>query len=373
MASLEDLPAPLPLYIARHLADLKSLDSLRRASPLFNIIFHQHAAELVEDLMCKTLIDEVIIEFRAYTLLSLHKSHGYVTESDFNMLYEQAKKPFDATTSVMAISHPLRKFSFLASICNIILRTKLDDLHALPHEHLKDKKPHGQQVLDKLAASPYSIPEAAPPDWVEQQRFLRALWRMRVSSKLCGVANDFATRKLPLMPRAALPQQQRPNWLADEIEEAASSFGDLQAAGSVPNDYSVPPSWDALADVPLPTSKSSSIAIVWGQTLELSTGSAQSQSYGFHYYHLTSHRDPRSPLASTDWNTLRRLGFGLWSNRRLAEELDMKNYPKDLNPPSQGFIYRHGIDSYMSRRELEFTWARLYLAALASRQACTAQ
>lgn len=66
MASLENLPAPLPLYIIEHLADLQSLHALRLSCPLFAAVFTRHAAEVFEHIIQKTLCEEVIVSLRAY-------------------------------------------------------------------------------------------------------------------------------------------------------------------------------------------------------------------------------------------------------------------------------------------------------------------
>lgn len=69
MASLESLPAPLTLFIAKDLTDLKALDALRQSSALFVAVFAGHAVELLEHLMLATLHQELILELRAHVLL----------------------------------------------------------------------------------------------------------------------------------------------------------------------------------------------------------------------------------------------------------------------------------------------------------------
>jgi len=165
MASLENLPAPLPLQIVRNLADLKSLDSLQRCSPVFNIVFRQHAVEVIEHIMRETLLSDVLVEVRAYLLL-LPRHCKMQTESDFHALYAQANQPLDPGTPVTAISHTLREFSFLASAADMTLRVKLDNLYALPHEHLQAGHYSHEEdlVRDEPSGVAYSVPEPSPPD-----------------------------------------------------------------------------------------------------------------------------------------------------------------------------------------------------------------
>lgn len=69
MASLESLSAPLPLFIASYLPDLKALDALRQSSALFVAVFARHAVELLEHVTLATLHEEAILELRAHVLL----------------------------------------------------------------------------------------------------------------------------------------------------------------------------------------------------------------------------------------------------------------------------------------------------------------
>jgi len=159
---------------------------------------------------------------------------------------------------------------------------------------------------------------------------------------------------------------QRPKWDADEIEEATSSLEELQAAGVITADHSVPLSWHALADVPLPLAKATPSAVAWRETLD-SAYSAQHHSGGFLYFFLPSTRRPQRPLSGADWTILRRLGLGIWRNSRLGEELELRNYPIGIKPPAEGFVYRVGIDDFISPADMQFTWGKLYEAALAAR------
>lgn len=164
MTPIEEFPMPFPLYIMKDLTDLKSLDSLCRSSPRFNVIFHVYAAEVVEHIMRETLQDEVIVELRAHTLVLLQRPSQLQTESDFSMLYERANRTFDSTTPVMAISDTIRTFSWISSICDMIMRMKLDELRALPFERLGDRHFRGHLAYGHLIGTPYSIARPSPPD-----------------------------------------------------------------------------------------------------------------------------------------------------------------------------------------------------------------
>jgi len=93
MASLESLPAPLPLFIAKDLPDLKALDALRQSSALFVAVFTRHAVELLEHLMLATLHEELVSELRAHVLLVADLERWRRTDSAVERLYEDAQSP----------------------------------------------------------------------------------------------------------------------------------------------------------------------------------------------------------------------------------------------------------------------------------------
>lgn len=348
MASIETLPAPLPLQILKELSDLKSLDALRRSSPCFNAVFRCFAVEVLEHLMQQTLLPSVIVEFRVYILLLLDKADRVKSYEDFDKIYAQAQKPLARQTPTTVISLALRTFTFHASACCTILQRKLQHLEALPHE-----RPGSNQRAVKdhdwinRAGTPYTITESWPPDWIEEQRTLCATLRMlNIRYTGCSITS------IPLMRHMT----RGDIWRVDEMEEMSRSFRELRADGTLPqaSDYSRPLSWDALA-APRPVGQG---------CREVQEFRISSPTKGFGYFHdkyLVHGRDLGHPIMNANWAVFRRLGVGIWSSRRLSESLHLIWCPGRVGRPSFGA-------SFYSARMREslyyrmFIWWRLYEA-----------
>ncbi|KAK3647268.1 hypothetical protein LTR56_008099 [Elasticomyces elasticus] len=135
MATIYSLPAPLPLHIAKLVPDLKALDALRQSCGLFAAIFDQHAVELLEYVMVKTLHPEVIIEMRMHVLCLTNQNVWRATNDALDRLRKQAIAPLQGAMPVQAIATTLRTYSCLHSLCFQVATQKLDELYALPHRH----------------------------------------------------------------------------------------------------------------------------------------------------------------------------------------------------------------------------------------------
>lgn len=176
MASLEAPSAPLPLYIAKDLADLKSLHALRLSSSTFTAVFNLHAAELFEHLAAKNLSEEMLIELRAYTLL-LNQPQ---TDPGLELLYSAAKDSLPRNTSPSAIGHTLHSLAVSSTTCISVFSRKLERLYSLPssaHQHLAERSGHNQAYyrLEAVTLQPgrmYNLPAPIPLEWDEQQRLL---------------------------------------------------------------------------------------------------------------------------------------------------------------------------------------------------------
>lgn len=86
---------------------------------------------------------------------------------------------------------------------------------------------------------------------------------------------------------------------------------------------------------------------------------------GHHYFiSFSSPHEQYSLLAGADWQILRRLGFGIWSTRRLFE-LGLQD-PAHAAAPLRGTLSPKPIrTSVMTPNDVMFTWKALYDAAVA--------
>lgn len=309
MTSIHSLPAPLPLYIAMQLSDLKSLDALRRSSSLFAAVFAQHAVELLEQLMLLTLHEGVIIRIRGYILLLAYRSRWKQTENVTESLYESASTPLPKDTPTEAISLALRAFSYLHDLWTSIAMEKLAQLYELPHRHSKEV-PYLIEHYYSADYITYKVPAVSPLYWVEEQRGLHALFHFRncalldhtlsASSKPFGKFSfeheciQFFAAYMTKITRPGAPQPL--NWQAPSIKPSQDDDRDQVWAS---DDFS----------------------------------DASSATRGWRTFRRNCCSVRPTPLVTEDWSKFRNLGLGLWSWKRLSRDLELVNLPAKSRPP----------------------------------------
>lgn len=363
MSPFESLPAPLPLLILQELHDLKSLDALRRASPVYNYVFAQHAVAVVEHIMARSLIPDVISKVRLYIIFL---SHDGMQRPEKELLWtftEQAKWPLIKSTPGAAIRHTLARFSHYATVCDGILQRKLVHLYRSPLERIDNRQAHsdylsGRPVRSPPPALPYPAVSPAPIYWAEQQRVLRAFLRWQLSRRF----------KIPLLHDTKDLPPGMARWAADEVDEVIESYNELKAAHEDPTPLTEILSWSAMVRPPPPAADASDEQKAWAETFEQQAQAARGLTRGQQLFNMLFQRWHGSPLRSADWTVMRRLGFGIWSTARLAE-LHLTSYPLDVDPPNDPYAHQVSIGDDAGRSRLMFTWWKLYLAELASRAA----
>lgn len=347
MASLETLPAPLPLHITKHLADLKSLHALRLSCPLSAAVFALHAVEVFEYLMNKSLAEEVIVEIRAYILLRTRER----LNQDFEALYSAAQEPLIRSTPTPVINHTLHVFATLSTVCNSIFDMKLERLYSLPHQHFANESNNNWpgNYRNDIYLQPgrlYTPPPPSPLEWDEQQRLLRAIWRLKVWNALgdSGVSRNRSVLTLSSIPSAEFAAVGRVGGgvhrgSRDEIVEIASSLDELG-----PHEQIV---WRPLVPKPALESQARELARQVGG------------SYGYAFFNRACQGLPYSPLMGADWAVMRRLGFGIWSDRRLRI---MGYKSRNIQKPGRREPFTQEGDD-LGTRDIMFTWNCLYRTA----------
>ncbi|WPH04860.1 Hypothetical protein R9X50_00775700 [Acrodontium crateriforme] len=313
MASLETLPAPLPLLIIKFLSDLKALDSVCRASPVCRIVFEQHAAEIIESIISKSLQVDVAREFRVSVMIIAQETSEPSSREEVKTLYTRAHVPLARNTPVNAIVRTLRGFSYDHALGDLIMRDKLQTLYALPHEHLHPSHSfYHESFLDEVSGVPYRVPEPSAPHWIEEQRVARYMLQRRIVHlrQKSGVDVCVGAQRHPC-------EFENGVYLSGEIIEIENSETKLYAAGKINSaNRHDPISWAAPAPMP-------DFTDALEKMLEDRDTTPQSARGWFDFYY-TAAFSLGSPLHRTeDWPVLCRLGFGIWSSRRLGLELQV--------------------------------------------------
>jgi hypothetical protein len=320
MASLESLPAPLPLYIAKDLPDLKALDALRHSSALFASVFARHAVELLEHLMSTTLHEETITELRVHVLLVVDLPRCRRTDMAVEKLYEDSQSPLPRAIPVEAISLTLRTFSFLHFLGGQVTEAKLLELYALPH--YTSKCNYDISSFYTTEGTPYDVPAPSPLDWTEEQRILKSLFHIRIHALL-----GLQIHQPPPLSRCL--------WKFSLVYECYRLFKDNLPEITQISIPTSPSCWRA------PASRSVEHLQDWPNDSDL-TGNTT----GWTLFHarcaLRSHL--RSPMSHTDWIVFSDLGMAIWSQRRLALDLALVHTPRRVRDPSE------------SRPNFAFSW-----------------
>lgn len=322
MASLESLPAPLPLLIAKALPDLKALDALRRVSALFALIFDMHAAELLEHLMVTTLHEETIIEIRAHVLLVAGCRRWRGTVSPVEHLYESAQSSLPKDVPTEAIALTIRTLSFLHSIGGQVAEEKLQELYALPHRRVIGSFSTISSFYG-TEGTPYDVPPPSPLNWIEEQRILKSLFHIRIHALL------------GLQIQQPPPHPQNLNlWQFSIVYECYRLYENHLPEITRRAIHTTSSSWKA------PATRCNEHEQDWPEDLTLTQ-----KSVGWAVFHTRCalRSFGRSPISHTDWVVFSDLGLAIWSHRRLFLELALVHNRRRPGPhprsPNFAFIW----------------------------------
>ncbi|KAK4901259.1 hypothetical protein LTR27_001816 [Elasticomyces elasticus] len=302
MATIYSLPAPLPLHIAKLVPDLKALDALRQSCGLFAAIFDQHAVELLEYVMVKTLHPEVIIEMRMHVLCLTSQNIWRATNDALDQLRKQAIATLKGAMPVQAIATTLRTYSCLHSLCFQVATHKLDELYALPHRHPIPLTCGGNMYdYPHDVGKPYEVPAPSKLHWIEEQRMLRSLFHLRTRGLL----------GLGLITPVPTPDSFFHSYAYHAVYEVQRFFEPhLQAitTGSI-----VPVvDWQAAPTAPSPGFISGAR---WFEDIQ--------EGIGWEIFHSATRLIPGALVDKEDWTVFQELGLGIWSADRLADELQL--------------------------------------------------
>lgn len=186
-SGFESLAAELLLDIITRLPDLVTLNSFVRASPAAFRLFEDFGVEITEAILgsgftCHHIqvIIRVVSLIRSCVLpvTSLADFKHYIT--DEAMYYREKKSSF-----TKYVPHRIRKRTTGAVLRSILETNRLIVSHA--HTCLAEHLVRFKAVLSTDADS---LPRVVgPPSWVEEQRVIRALWRLQMIHDLrCSAA-----------------------------------------------------------------------------------------------------------------------------------------------------------------------------------------
>jgi hypothetical protein len=204
-AQFENLAPELLLMIINHIQDLVSLDSLLRSSPAIYRLFESNAVSITEAVLSfghihghTRVMIRIIALIRSSTLpkplQNLQEFRRCVTYNALNNRVRPMKDGLspsylseDTTPAVLrSILASARRIECLSLDC---LEHYLSRFRALRPETPGGRPPRSYCppkgfIGWKEAAQPegkkYEVEDVGPPSWVEEQRVIRAFWRVQV-------------------------------------------------------------------------------------------------------------------------------------------------------------------------------------------------
>ncbi|KAI4202784.1 MAG: hypothetical protein LQ350_002282 [Teloschistes chrysophthalmus] len=344
------LPLPLPLLILNGLEDLGTLHYPLQASPTVNVIFAQHYCEITDSILSnfvpqlrKLLRIVVFIRSRPSSIREQCASFPeYETFRANEILGEKAGTTLlhKSQTTLAAVRSLAKTASQLQSLRVSFFEVHIDRVNTIePYRLLKH--PTRREDLDANIPGPdvtrYEIVECTEPSWIEEQRVLRALWRLVVYFDLCEVSvGPTAIDKVDGLWSGTCDDNgdniaSLPDYALQEIDCVLKFLMDLSNVTGEPR---------MLQGLPVPAIDSFTIPKPTPFFDELAEHRSQlppsldEPSPGFHFFRGCMELRQRCPGPGSGFERFRYLGLGIWDREKLSR-LGLKGVLPDIQKKYQ--------------------------------------
>ncbi|KAK5710755.1 hypothetical protein LTR17_018736 [Elasticomyces elasticus] len=284
------------LCILESLPDLKALGALRRSSIASAAVFSRYAPEILEVVMAACLHMDTVVAIRIYLLIVADRHRSSQPGLDF--LRTNAEAPIDPIISRDVILEALSTFTYLHTLCCEVATDKLEKLYALPHRHSRRDELRRPQDYHHSDGIEFEVPDPESLAWIEEQRVMSSLFELRSR----GLLN------LGL----GIPKNAHSHYIVDafsmvvQCQKLCKNYLDSIMHANIPQESN----WNAPA------------VILHSETgNQFHDSQNMESSYGWFDYHAWCVRGGLTPLKAEDWPYFRELGLGIWSFRRLVEDL----------------------------------------------------
>ena len=202
------LPLPLPTFIFHGIEDLGTLHCLLQASPAANPIFSEHYCEITESILSNFLpqlqqLLRIIVSIRSQpssVRAQCSSTEGYNAFRARNVLSKDAgANPLcKSSASLAAVRSLARTASQVQSLMASFFMVHLERVNELqPYRCLKEGRHYKNQWVKMPSpdVQRYEQVRCEEPSWVEEQRVLRALWRIIFSHDLLIILRLYEGQK----------------------------------------------------------------------------------------------------------------------------------------------------------------------------------
>ncbi|KAL8922330.1 MAG: hypothetical protein Q9172_003622 [Xanthocarpia lactea] len=410
------LPLPLPIFILNDLEDLVSLHSILLASPAAYRIFNEHFIEIIESIL-PNFVPQIQRFFRIIVTIRSQPLHTRAQCSSI-----EAFNIFRSTTLIdkIAGTHPLSKSTTTLTAARSLTMTaaKLQGLsNAFFVTHLarvNKGKPRCARNRDPLVSFkgqwtplpsklyvPYDIIPCGEPSWIEEQRVLRALFRVVVWLDLQIILAPMESESKGVEEKGIddvwrILRTQDPNdmWstaqtavvspeqsyemhcvvgFLKEVSAKSSSSAETIDDHRLPRLQSLPNVEADCYTTPAPFPRCEETARMWQQwTTDLDCeGPGSKRFHRLKAYQraeiLIGVYDIQNSLLAYDFKFLASLGIPIWDREKLArlgldhiDDLPKEVMEKYLLATLRGPLRRRRTEG-PSRFELSVRWGRLFI------------
>lgn len=370
------LPAPLPLDILETVEDLPSLWNLFQACPAAAAIFEQHYRDILTSALSyypselrKLLY--AILNHRIEADADINSRHYFAgmwhAAMNGEMLDLAGPEHTIATSfSILAAKSLLSDADRIQQLAYSFLGTHLARTAMIKPSYQVDAYFHYFNSEGPPERRRYDIAELGPPSWVEEQRVLRAFWRLQVfldlCSKGCGSRGDKIDEDI-LRLREEGPHMiwgRLPPWVTKELDCVYDYLLDMtRTSRTHPHLWTFPKPDHRLEAVPAISPGSDESLRSWGQD----ETSLTRRSHGANFFNALK-ADPHSPLRGRDLKPLWDLGLGFWDLKRMVS-LGLMSAPPRIRGQCQSAYKGEGLTrgttgKGLTRDDMFTRWASIY-------------
>lgn len=318
----------LSLMLLKAIEDLSTLQYLLEASPSAAAIFEQHYCEVTE-----ALLDRLPLHFQRLLRTIVAIQSNRLVIKDFVNSFEAPSqcRVFDIVGTIRAtrlltnITHSFAAVRSLVSSAGQVQRlsqcffdTFLARLNGIRPYRIADDRYHYRDYPGELPERlPYQPLHCGPASWVEEQRVLRALWRLQLYFCLVSIVEDGGgtdgiARNACLIEGLHNVWKDEAAWQIDELDCVYEFLVEMETSTAPLS--SLPSVASRLVTAPQRPPEHTEAHCRWEQTpmyLRDYPGPGASYFSALGIYHY-------SPLHGASFKPLRRLGMGIWDRKKMV-------------------------------------------------------
>ncbi|KAH8800838.1 hypothetical protein F5884DRAFT_685218 [Xylogone sp. PMI_703] len=327
------LPAEILLKLIKLVPDFSSLWSIINASSAVSVLFDESAVEIVDAVIAVTIMGRMqeliraVAHARALSWPTNRISRPRNQVSMARNITSNVKAP--SSLNKLIDSKSLRSLVSLAHEIHVLAHRCIDHYIqaslAMSPSSLDISAPHNENVQDNnnVKSRQYQPRSTGPPSWVEEQRVVKALWRIQLFFEL-NIARETQILNWPKDDLDNLASLSFPDFYTIEQFESQQILTvyefiqDIKKEACSQNTYQLPTvirknGFNLVCDLQPSPTKSKEAHFHQG----LEYLDFPPMSFLFQRAAAVNYLD--SPLSGIPFDPYRKFGFALWDEKRMTD------------------------------------------------------